>query len=106
MDFSTLFEIAVAGVPLVLVILGLVEWVKSMGVTGKPLTALSMTLGLVLGGGYQLTQGVPVNWNGWFTVIVFGLAYGLVASGIYKVMKQTSTKGAADSLGYEPKSRG
>jgi len=106
MDFSELLKVAVAGIPLIAVILGLVEWVKQLGVKGKSLMMASMGIGLVLGGGYQLTQGIPMNWNGWFTIGIFGLAYGLLACKIYDVLKSTSTKGAAESLGYEPKGRG
>lgn len=73
----------VAGVPLVLVVIGLVEWIKRFGVTGKALNAASMAVGLVLGVAYQVAQAVPVGFGGWFVAAVYGLALGLVASGIY-----------------------
>lgn len=81
-DFTTLL---VAGIPLVVVIFGLIEFIKAMGVAGKPLTVLSLLLGLVFGICYQLAQApIPATFAGWFSVVVFGLALGLVTSGLYK----------------------
>ena len=89
MDFTSYL---VAGVPLVLVVLGLVEWVKSLGLQGVAVKLVSMAIGLVLGIGYQLSLAVPIGFSGWFGASVFGLALGLVASGIYDVLKN-ATKG-------------
>jgi hypothetical protein len=89
MDFSSY---VVAGVPLVLVVLGLVEWVKSLGLAGNAVKYVSLAIGLVLGVGYQISVAVPVGFSGWFGASVFGLALGLVASGIYDVVKN-ATKG-------------
>jgi hypothetical protein len=85
MDFS---QYLVAGVPLIFVVLGLVEWVKSFGVKGNAVKVVSMAIGLGLGVGYQLSVAMPVGFTGWFGVIVFGLALGLVASGIYDVLNK------------------
>lgn len=87
MDFS---QYVVAGVPLVLVVLGLVEWVKSLGLTGNSVKFVSMGIGLVLGIGYQLSVAVPVGFSGWFGASVFGLALGLLASGIYDAVKNAT----------------
>lgn len=87
MDFS---QYLVAGVPLILVVLGLVEWVKSLGVTGNAAKVVSLAIGLLLGVGYQFSVTPPVGFSGWFTVIVFGLALGLVASGIYDAVKNAT----------------
>jgi len=87
MDFTSYL---VAGVPLVLVVLGLVEWVKSLGLQGVAVKLVSMAIGLVLGIGYQLSIAVPVGFSGWFGTIVFGLALGLIASGIYDVLKNAT----------------
>ncbi len=86
MDFATLFENAtVAGVPLLIFVLALVQWVKSFGMSGNYAKAASMGIGLVLGIGYQLTLSTPVDFAGWFATVVFGLALGLGASGVYEV---------------------
>ena len=80
-DISNLF---VAGIPMTLVVFGLVEFIKSFGLSGKIVTALSMVVGLIIGIGYQLSIAVPVGFNGWYPVIIFGITIGLVASGFYK----------------------
>ena len=87
MDFT---QYLVAGVPLVLVVLGLVEWVKSLGLQGNAVKFVSMAIGLILGVGYQYSVAVPVGFAGWFGVVVFGLALGLVASGIYDAVKNAT----------------
>jgi hypothetical protein len=87
MDFSSY---VIAGVPLVLVVVGLVEWVKSLGLQGIAVKFVSMAIGLVLGIGYQLSIAVPVGFSGWFGASVFGLALGLLASGIYDAVKNAT----------------
>lgn len=80
MDFSNAL---VAGIPLVLVVIGLVEWSKRLGVSGKPLMVLSMLIGVVLGVLYQFSQQPLEGFSAWFGAVVYGLGLGLVASGIY-----------------------
>lgn len=81
-------DILVAGVPLLLVVIGLVEWVKKINVPSNALPFVSMGIGLILGSGYQVAEnGVPLDFAGWFAVIVFGLAIGLVASGLFDAAK-------------------
>jgi hypothetical protein len=77
------FDAIVAGLPLVLVVVGLVEWVKQMGVQGNALRIVSLAIGLVFGIGYQISLGLPTDFAGWFGAVVYGLGLGLVASGIY-----------------------
>jgi hypothetical protein len=82
MNFDTLL---VGSVPLMIVVFGLVEMIKSLGIQGRTLTIISMLLGLAFGMAYQLAKiGVPAGFAGWFEIIVFGLVIGLVASGFYK----------------------
>ena len=82
MNFDTLL---VGTVPVMIVIVGLVEFIKSLGLAGKPLTIASLGLGLLFGLAYQVSvSGVPVAYGGWFEAIFFGLAIGLVTSGFYK----------------------
>ena len=77
------FDAIVAGLPLVLVVIGLVEWFKQLGVQGNVLRYVGMAIGLVFGIGYQVSLGMPTDYAGWFGAAVYGLALGLVASGIY-----------------------
>ena len=82
MNFDTLL---VGTVPLMIVIFGLVEFIKSLGVSGKALTIVSLVLGVAFGLAYQFsTAGIPVAFVGWFEASIFGLAIGLVTSGFYK----------------------
>lgn len=80
MDFSNAL---VAGIPLVLVVIGLVEWSKRLGLSGKALQILSMLIGVVFGVLYQYSQQPLEGFSAWFGAVVYGLALGLVASGIY-----------------------
>lgn len=79
---------AVGGIPLLFVVLGLVVYFKKWGVKGRWLLGVSMTIGLLFGVGYQLAvlPAKPAGYGEWFAVIFFGLALGLVASGIYDIV--------------------
>ncbi|MHC4464418.1 MAG: hypothetical protein ACYS30_23760 [Planctomycetota bacterium] len=48
-----------------------------------------MVVGLVLGVGYQISiVGSPASFADGFAMILYGLALGLVASGIYDIGKR------------------
>lgn len=85
------FDQIVNGIPLILVVMGLVELSKAFGVEGKPLTILSFVIGLALGLLYQISLGVPVGYAGWFGAVIFGLALGLVASKVYDAIRSASS---------------
>ncbi|MFA5154277.1 MAG: hypothetical protein WC554_17130 [Clostridia bacterium] len=85
MDFQ---QYVIAGVPLLFVVLGSVEFVKSFGLKGNVVKIVSVVIGLLFGIGYQLSVAMPVGFAGWFAVTVFGIALGLVASGIYDVINK------------------
>ena len=81
---TDLTSLLVGGIPLLVVIFGLVEFSKSFGLKGKGLTILSMLLGIAFGVAYKVAEsGLPVGFAPWFVVVVFGLALGLTASGFY-----------------------
>lgn len=83
-----MFEnILIAGIPLLAVVIGLVQFIKGFGLSGNTVKLLSLTVGLLLGGGYQYSLGAPVDFAGWFALVVFGLGLGLVASGLYDAAK-------------------
>ena len=84
MDFSNAY---VNGMPLVLVVIGLVEWGKQLGLSGIWLKVLSMVIGILVGMLYQISLEIPADFAGWFGAAVYGLALGLVASGIYDAAK-------------------
>lgn len=90
-DPSVFAKASVNGIPLIVVVLGLVQWFKEQGVQAKYLKRVSLSVGLVLGAGYQLAvlpaDATPATSQGWyafvFGIVVYGLALGLVASGVY-----------------------
>ena len=92
MDFGNL---VVNGVPIIAVIIGLVAFIKSMGVKGAvPLRAISAALGLVLGVGAEISaNGVPVGFPGWFGLTVYGLGLGVVASGLVDAASDAVRRG-------------
>ena len=84
MDFS---NIVVNGIPLLLLIIGLVEFVRQMGLGGKALRAVSALIGLAFDLLYQISLGMPADFAGWFGAIVFGLGLGITASGLVDVAR-------------------
>ena len=84
------FDQVVNGIPLVLVVMGLVELAKSFGAEGRLLTVISFLIGLVLGVLYQVSLGVPIGFTGWFAAVIFGLALGLVACKVYDAIRNAS----------------
>lgn len=83
----------VAGVPLMLVVIGLVQFVKDkLGWTGAGVEVFAILLGLVLGGVYQAYLAEPAlygGWRFWFEALIYGLAVGLSATGIYKAYHES-----------------
>jgi hypothetical protein len=70
-------------------ILGLVNFVKSLGVQGKALTIVSMVIGVVMAVAAQLLP------PGIFQIIFNGLVVGLAASGLYDIAAMVTKKTAA-----------
>jgi hypothetical protein len=80
-DFA---QLLVGGVPLLIVVFGLVEFIKKIGLTGNWLTVASLVLGIVVGFLYRIAEiGPPLGFSAWFSVVFFGIALGLIASGLY-----------------------
>lgn len=106
MDLQSYANASVAGVPLVLVVIGLVEWCKSFKtkdgsalLSGNLVLVISMLVGTLLGGGFMLVQLRPPSgadwWPHfvyWFGVLVYGMGMGIVASGIYDAGKAIVVK--------------
>lgn len=84
--------IVVAGIPLLLIVIGLVQFIKGFGLNGNTVKGLSLAVGLVLGGGYQYSIATPADFAGWFALVVFGLGLGLVASGLYDANSGVNNK--------------
>lgn len=86
MEFPT--NALVSGIPLVLVVLGLVEFMKKVGLAGVWLTVASLLVGVVCGVLYQMSIQMPTAFPGWFGAVIYGLALGLVAAGLYDLGKR------------------
>ena len=85
-------DAVVNGIPLIVVILGVVEFAKQLGLVGKASLVLSLVLGVVIGLGYQLSAAMPVTFAEWFAAGITGLAWGLTASGLYDYGKRLTNK--------------
>lgn len=80
-------DIIINGIPLIAVVIGLVEWLKRFGLEGRTLNLVSMAIGLAIGLAYQYSLGGLSGFSAWFSAAIYGLALGLVASGIYDALK-------------------
>lgn len=83
----------VAGIPLMLVVIGLVQYVKEkLGWSGWGVEVFAILLGVGLGFGYHIYAAEVITWN--FDFIfeggIYGLAVGLVATGVYKAYHEQS----------------
>jgi len=76
-------EQVVNGIPLVVLVLAFVEWVKRFGIRGNTLNAISMAIGVLIGVAYWYAQAPLITFGDWFGAIVYGLVLGLIASGVY-----------------------
>ena len=78
----------VDGIPLTLLTLAIVQWIKELGVTGNAVRIVSLLVGVALGASYKLIYLAPhLTPGSVFEAIIFGLALGLSASGLYDVGK-------------------
>ncbi len=68
-------------------IAGLTQFAKKFGAEGNVLLVISMVLGVTFGMLYQVAQLYPAV-NPWFGMVVFGVLFGLTASGLYDLGKQ------------------
>jgi len=85
---SELLTVQMLGMPLMFVVIGMVTWMRKMGVRGRWLLVSSLVWGVVIGVGYQLAQlGVHLSYGIWFAVVVYGLGLGLLASLFYDMLK-------------------
>lgn len=101
MDIPAYAQAAVAGVPLLFVVIGLVEWLKAFRsasgqqlIHGNWLLLASMLVGLLIGGAYMVTQTRPPaggdawqSFGYWFAVIIYGFGLGVIASGVYNTVR-------------------
>ena len=87
-------DLVVNGISIVPLIVGLVQFAKWMGLSGaKALRGLSAGIGLILGVGAQIAaNGPPSGFPSWFGLVVYGLALGVVASGLVDAATDAVTR--------------
>lgn len=83
----------VQGVALIALVFGLVEFIKNMlDWSGKRVTLLAASLGVVLYVLYRLLEIVPEPYGQILGIGLGSLAFGLSASGYYKFLNQRLPK--------------
>lgn len=89
LDLINFLASAFKGVPLVFVVIGMTQWVKSLGAKGNEIRIFSMIWGVLIGGVYMVVTERPPAGDGWamagylFGIALYGLSMGIVASGVY-----------------------
>lgn len=73
----------VAAGPVILIVNGIVAWLKKAKVKGTWLTISSLLVGLLLGIAYKYAVSPLTTFSNWFWAIVFGVILGLIACGVY-----------------------
>ena len=78
-------QLSIAGVLLIPLIAGVVEFCKKWGVTGRYAELLAVVLGVLLGSlWYMISQEIiPPEWLPYIGIPLFGLAFGLGIPGLY-----------------------
>lgn len=76
---------------LLVIVFGLVEFIKTFGIKGSVLRIISMVLGISLAVIFKLSQVYP-NWSPWIEIASFGIITGLTASGIYEFINKRFPK--------------
>lgn len=82
----------------ILVILGLVEYLRLVGLRDIPLRVASMLMGILFGSGAIVSeQGMPVDFSGGFYVLLAGVLFGLIASGVVDLSGRLISKNVAEA---------
>ena len=87
-------DVLIAGLPLIVITLGIVEASKQFGISGKGLLAESLIVGTLYYAAYYL--GTLYAWlHPWLELVTFGLGGGLATSGIYDLIQETAAPRAS-----------
>ena len=80
--------VSVKGVPLLFVVIGIVTVMRKAGLEGRALLFSSLAWGTLIGTMYQLAVfDLPATFGGWFAVLFYGLAIGILAALFYDTLK-------------------
>ena len=94
MNFD-LTQLLVAGIPLMLVVMGIVQFVKEkLGFEGKAAEIFAISLGVVFGFAFHVynENAFILSFRFIFEGLMYGLIIGLTATGIYKVNRLKNPK--------------
>lgn len=84
-------DVVINGVPLLVLIIGLIQFSKEMGLSGKWLRVASALMGLGFGLAYQISLGMPTDFASWLGASVYGLGLGVVASGLVDAARRIAS---------------
>lgn len=87
--FAKLPETVAASASIVLVINGLVAFLKKLGVKDIQLTVSAFALGLIIGVAYRYALTPLTSFSGWLFAVLYGSLLGLVATGVYDAFHGT-----------------
>ena len=100
---TEILTVSMLDMPLIFVVIGMVTFMRKLGLKGRWLLVASLIWGLVIGVGYQIAMlGVPATFAQGFAIAVYGLGLGLIASLFYDMLKdliERSLKKLVDSFG-------
>ena len=87
-------EFAIAGVAIIPMVLGLVEFAKKLGVNGNSSLVLSIVLGFLFSGVVYAVQSgiIPDAAVPYINLVVVALSGGLGAAGLYDLGKKWTAK--------------
>lgn len=84
-------NLTVNGLSFMVLVVGIVQAAKKLGVSGRALTILAMALGTALAIGSQVSALYP-GFKTWFDIIMFGLGGGVAATGYYDLVNERLPK--------------
>lgn len=80
-------NLVIAGIPVIAIIVGLIDFAKGLGLPTKYAQLLAIFLGVAIGLLVQTMEAYPAI-GPWVTHAVMGMAIGMAATGLYKASKK------------------
>jgi len=86
-------DASIGGITLMVLVIGLVEFAKKLGLQGNTSIVAAAVLGLLFGVVYKVMPIMPETYAFWVEAVVYGIAFGLSACGLYDVAKRFTGNG-------------
>lgn len=86
LDFASL---AIGGIALIPLVIGLVQVIRNLGVSGNPLTFYALGIGAIAGLLFKISQMFPIA-QPWVELVIFTVGFALfalAATGLYDLGK-------------------